>query len=294
MRGMPVKSIKRIMLVLAIALISFVFGAAVGIYKLPPYTTIAQAKDYIQTCILRQTPTPEPTAESDESDSAFQQALQRIVDLVQQQNLPTRTARIDFVREFVFQNSIHKADSDENRLDYAKVLSTLFEYSQTQINPPLLECSSRTSAMISILGGLHIKSRMVHVFSDDFLPMQSHTFLEAFNQDTGKWEAQDPDNDVYYVDSATAQRASAVQLVLDSLEGIEPRSIFPDQVTSVRNHLYPHYFEAIVYHDENQGSLLGIININRFDLQNKDFDLYRFIHQHYGKIPVLEVQGFKD
>jgi len=292
---MPVKSVKIIALGFTIALVSFIFGAAVGIYKLPPYAAIAQAKDYIQVRIRPQTPTPEePTPTSGDTDIAFQQALRRIVDLVKQQNLPTPTARIDFVREFFYQNSIHQADTDENRLDYTKVLNELFEHSQTQVNPPLLECSSRTAAMISILGGLNIKSRMVHVFSDDFLPMQSHTFLEAFNPDSGNWEAQDPDNDVYFVDSATDQRASAVQLVLGNLEGIETRSIFPDQVTSVKNRLYPHYFEAIVYHDEDQSSLLGIINISRFDLNNKDFDLSRYIHKHYGKIPLLEVQGFKD
>jgi hypothetical protein len=286
--------VKIIAVGLAIALISFILGAAVGIYKLPPYAAIAQAKAYIQTRIQPPAPTPEPTPAYGDADIAYQQALQRIVDLVKQQNLPTATARIDFVREFVYQNSIHQADSDENRLDYTKVLNGLFEQSQTQANPPLLECASRTAAMISILGGLDIKSRMVHVFSDDFLPMQSHTFLEAFNPDSGNWEVQDPDNDVYYVVNANGQRAAAIQLVLDNLDGIEPRSIFPDQVTSVKNRLYPHYFEALVYHDEDQSSLLGIININRFDQNDEDFDLSRFIHKHYGKIPLLEVQGFKD
>jgi len=291
---MPGKSVKIIALGLAIALVSFILGAAVGIYKLPPYAVIAQAKDYLQARIQPQKPTPEPTPESGDADAAYQQALQRIVNLVKQQNLATPTARIDFVREFVYQNSIHKADSDENRLDYTKVLNGLYKHSQTQANPPLLECSSRTAAMISILGGLNIKSRMVHVFSDDFLPMQSHTFLEVYNPNSSKWEAQDPDNDVYYVDSATGQRVAAVQLVLDNLEGIEPRSIYPEQVTSVKNRLYPHYFEALVYHDADQSSLLGIINISRFDLNNKAFDLSRYIHKHYGKIPLLEVQGFTD
>jgi hypothetical protein len=210
---MPVKSVKYLILGLSIALVSFIFGLAVGVYRLPPYAAMAQVKDYLQARVLPQTATPEPTPVTDDTDIAFQQALQRIIDLVKQQNLATQTAKIDYVREFVYQNSIHQADSDENRLDYTRVLNKLYDHSQTHADPPLLECSSRTSAMISILGGLNLKSRMVHVFSDDFLPMQSHTFLEAFNPDTGNWEAQDPDNDVYYIDSASGQRVAAVELV---------------------------------------------------------------------------------
>jgi hypothetical protein len=76
--------------------------------------------------------------------------------------------------------------------------------------------------MMAILGGLNIRSRLVHVFNDNQAGFEGHTFLEAFDRSRGEWQAQDPDANVYFVDRRTLRRVSTMRLVFGDLEGVTP------------------------------------------------------------------------
>ena len=291
MKSLPVRKIILTgLLCLLVGLLSFGYGLAAGTYKLPPYNAFANARSYVQTHLLPMPPTPTP----DSSEASYPQVMLKIVNLVKQQNFQTKTEQIDFVREFIYQNSQHglDAESAKYRLELPATLAMLWDYSQNHKNPPLLECSSRTVAMIYILDSLGIRSRMVNVFTSDYDKLLSHTFLEAYNPDNEHWEIQDPDYDVYYVYKATSARVSTSQILLEPLDQFQVQSKFPGQADTARQSVLPHYFQAVVFHDEVGGTSIGIVNTSRFQFKGSGKDLYGYVKRSYGTVPFLTVQEF--
>jgi hypothetical protein len=285
------KNILIVLLCLFVGLLSFAYGLAAGTYKLPPYSAFASARNYAEAHLLPITPTPAPnTAQAD-----YPEVMSKIVALVKQQNFQTKTEQIDYVREFIYQNSQHglDAESAKYRLELPVTLKMLWDYSQTHQNPPLLECSSRTVAMLYILDSLGIRSRMVNVFTSDFDTLRSHTFLEAYNPDSSHWEIQDPDYDIYYVYKANSARVSTSQILLEPLGQFQVQSKFPDQVDTASHSVLPHYFQAVVYHDELGGVDMGIVNSTRFSFKGGGKDLYSYVKHSFGKVPFLTVQEFE-
>lgn len=273
-------------------LLSFGYGLAAGTYKLPPYSALARVREYARANLLPSPPTPTP----DSAEAAYPEVMHKIVDLVKQQNYQTKIEQIDFVREFIYQNSQHglDAESEKYRLELPVTLTMLWAHYQDHADPPLLECSSRTVAMMYILDGLGIRSRMINVFTSDFKTLRSHTFLEAYNPDNGHWEIQDPDYDVYYVYSGTAARVSTSQILLEPLDRFQIQSKYPDQVDTAGESVLPHYFQAVVFHDEVGGTSIGIVNTSRFIFKGSGKDLYGYVKRSYGTVPFLTVQGFEN
>jgi hypothetical protein len=134
---------------------------------------------------------------------------------------------------------------------------------------------------------------MVNVFTSDFDTLRSHTFLEVNNPDSGHWEIQDPDYDIYYVYKATAARVSTSQILLEPLDQFQLQSKFPDQVDTAGQSILPHYFQAVVFHDEQGGVDMGIVNTSRFIFKGGGKDLYSYVKRSFGKVPFLTVQGFE-
>jgi hypothetical protein len=285
------KNIFIILLCLFSAVLLFGYGLAAGTYKLPPYNALASARTYAEAHFLPKTPTPTP----DNAEAAYPEVMSKIVAQVKQQNFQTKTEQIEYVREFIYQNSKHglDAESAKYRLELPVTLQMLWNYSQTQQNPPLLECSSRTVAMLSILDSLGIRGRMVNVFTSDFDTLRSHTFLEAYNPDSGHWEVQDPDYDVYYVYKANSARVSTSQILLEPLDQFQVQSKFPDQVDTASHSVLPHYFQAVVFHDELGGVDMGVVNSTRFKFTGGGKDLYSYVKRSFGKVPFLTVQEFE-
>jgi len=284
------KSILVVLLCVLIGLLSFGYGLAAGTYKLPPYNTVAQARTYIKAHLLPKTPTP------DSADASYPQVMDKIVALVKQQNFQAKTEQIDFVREFIYQNSQHglDAESAQYRLELPVTLNMLWAYYQDHKNPPLLECSSRTVAMMSILDALGIRSRMINLFTSDYDTLRSHTFLEAYNPDNGHWEIQDPDYDVYYIYKTSSARVSTSQILLEPLDQFQPQSNFPDQVVTASQSILSHYFQAIVFHDEDGGINVGMVNTSRFSFQGGGKDLYSYVKRSFGTVHFLTVQEFEN
>lgn len=285
------KNLLLVLLCVLIGLLCFGYGLAAGTYRLPPYDTIAQARTYLEAHVLpRPTPTPQIT------DPSVAQVMDKIVALVKAQNFQTKTEQIDFVREFIYQNSQHglDAESAQYRLELPVTLSMLWSFYQDHKNPPLLECSSRTVAMMSILDALGIRSRMINLFTSDYDTLRSHTFLEAYNPDNGHWEIQDPDYDVYYVYKTSSARVSTSQILLEPLDQFQPQSKFPGQVATASQSILSHYFQAIVFHDEDGGINLGLVNTSRFNFQGGGKDLYSYIKRSFGTVHFLTVQEFEN
>jgi hypothetical protein len=283
-------------------LLIFAYGLAAGVYKLPPYQFINSIKDLIITkptdaageAPQNQTEQAQPTEDLT--------GLNKIVQLIDAQHFSTATEKIDFVREFVHNNSEHRFDDESKHYAYntPKVLQMLYDHYQTQSEAPGLICDTRSTAMIYIYEQLGIRSRFIHIYSDDFDTLQSHTFLEVFNDDTNRWEVQDSDYDVYYTAKNNQSRLSALQLVLSNLNNIQIQASTQGAIDHAADNLLPHYFEAVVYRDEAGKPTQVIVNTDRFSIDkvyaNKDDKPNQFIPQIkrlYGDIPILEMQTFR-
>ncbi|MFN8490932.1 MAG: hypothetical protein U0350_25285 [Caldilineaceae bacterium] len=197
------------------------------------------------------------------------QALDAIKAYIQGQHFVNETERIDFIRDWVNQNSIHLIDKDHDAYatNVSKVLTMLWQTYLTDQAPPHLSCGPRAVAMQVILNRLGIQSRLVYIFTDNYDQVQSHTFLEVFNRDTKSWEIQDPDFNIYYVDLRTQKRLATADLIWGDLDVLSPQSADAQgwEANNVAI-LKQDYFEAMMYPAQNKSQKSVIlINNDRFD-----------------------------
>jgi hypothetical protein len=179
--------------------------------------------------------------------------LDAIVAHVRETGPASPTARIDFVRTYVYSHSVHKIDAehDDYAFDTPRVLAMLVAHQQDGAALPHLSCGPRAFAMREILEGLGISSRLVSVFSDDFDDFPSHTFLDVLNTETGRWEVQDPDRNVYYMDDS-GQRVGTLRLVLGDLSTVTPHSADASGWAATgMTRLRDHWFEALLFFGRN-------------------------------------------
>lgn len=281
-------------------LVIFAAGMVVGRYRLFPFSLFAGARTLLGS-------SPVEVKSQAASDSAEQGptptpelAPEKIRALVEQQNFTNDTAKIDFVRDFVNTNSIHLGDDEFKSYQHNTplIVEKLLLHYQTGSNPPHLMCDSRSRAMVYILNTLHIISRTVFVFSDDFDSLRSHTFLEVYNRDTHRWEVQDPDYNAYYLSNQTKQRLSALQLLLEAPKTYSPVSSNPTLLKALNEQVIPHYFEAIIY-DEPGAPYRGLVNMSRFTIQRTLpdgtlFDFGEYARKQYEGLVPLTISGFDE
>jgi hypothetical protein len=170
---------------------------------------------------------------------------------------------VDATRGMIHKNTIHlplgnndpRTTSDQNVI-LQGILKTI-----RGAAPIAATCGPRAEAMKAILEKLDFETRIIHVFSDDYQSVQSHTFLEA--RINGAWQAQDPDFNAYYL-KPDGDRANAK----DILDGNAVPSGGWDAYGGNGIPLHS-YFEALMY-DGRPNTSLMIINQSRFDA-NKFF-----------------------
>jgi hypothetical protein len=227
--------------------------------------------------------------------------LNKIGNYIDSQNFSSESKRIDFVRNWVHENSTHKisAQHEEYAFNTPRVLSMLWKTHLTEKGHAHLSCGPRAMAMKSILDHLKIQSRIVAIFTDDYPQVESHTFLEVLNKETGRWEIQDPDLNIYYIDRNTLDRIATLRLIFVDLDSIVPISTNKKgwKANNVED-LKRHYFEALMYvkHLNGEKSVI-LINSDRFDAEkrfhkNENVTFYQFANKHYGKPTFIENQGF--
>jgi len=226
------------------------------------------------------------------------QELKSIHAYLDTQNFRSETARIDFIREWVNQNSIHLIDKQHDKYAFntPQVLSMLWATHQTKENPAHLSCGPRTLAMQAILNELGIQNRMVIIFTDNYPQVRSHTFLEVFNRETLAWEIQDPDFNLYYTNLQTQARVATADLLWGNLETMAPSSQAGTgwEVNEVV-HLKQDYFEAMMYMDYAKAKQsIILINANKFQPtevfeKNSKLTFYKFANKHY-KQPIFIIK----
>lgn len=174
---------------------------------------------------------------------------------------------VDAVRKFVHGNSAH-ADHDFGQnpdpYDTGGVIRALLDVSNGKREPMALMCSSRSNAMTGILDQMGYASRQVHVFSPE---AGSHTFLEVQNPDNGRWYIQDPDYDLFWINSMSGERLGLGEILTTPLTEVLPCT--SEKVCDWR-YAQPikNYFGAGIYFNFDATPLI-VVNEDRFDLDTK-------------------------
>jgi hypothetical protein len=131
----------------------------------------------------------------------------------------------DAVRAFVFDHSVHDVDDpefDELRRHLAFTTALMARATGARAKPVPMECATRSNAMGAMLRELGYQTRQVAMFDTDSPILRSHTFLDVLNPDTGLWESQDPDRNLYWWNPTTKTRASLFDGAESALLSLEP------------------------------------------------------------------------
>ncbi len=184
---------------------------------------------------------------------------------------PNCTSKIDAVRVFVYNSSLHAEPMDKDGWKTILMLKKMISFNKKETNDrPHLTCGPRAKCMQYILSFLNIKSYLVQIYSDNRSSFLSHTFLNAYNQDTSRFEVQDPDYNLFYVDKKSKKRLQVQDLIFSDLSLVDP--VFDNGkkiVTGWNNSniiLREQYFEAVMlWNAFVNGSSLLIINQGRFN-----------------------------
>ena len=157
----------------------------------------------------------------------YDSALQRIINLMAIPDVASDETKLDTVRHFIHSHSRHKTDATFWKLHGNRnlIAEGVIDHASGRTEEPIhLECSSRSSLMANVLRKLGFKTRTVYVFDTDPKSegkLRSHTFLDAFNPSTGKWESQDPDYDFFWRSVNAGDRISVFDAP-ENLSEIEP------------------------------------------------------------------------
>lgn len=146
-------------------------------------------------------------------------AIDKAANIIKERNPQRRL--IDAVR-----NSIHSSLDPMGPLDrqmwYTYFMATkLVNFFKTG-EKLHINCGPSALLMEKVLDKLHIKSRIVSVYSDKDATLKSHTFLDVYNDKTKRWEAQDPLFNLQYINKDTDKKMSVVDLISTHIDKIEP------------------------------------------------------------------------
>lgn len=136
--------------------------------------------------------------------------VQEIITMLGLVDIPDFHQQVDKVRVFINDNSTHKVDRAfwANHGDPAAFAGGVLAYAKRLSTEPVhMECSTRSNLMRRILEALGHETRIVAVFNSR-TNLKSHSFLEVMNSETGRWETQDPDYDIYWRSKKSAERIS--------------------------------------------------------------------------------------
>jgi hypothetical protein len=182
----------------------------------------------------------------------------RLSKIIRQQ-AATDQEMVDLTRDMIYQGTIHLLagnDDPQTTSDHAVILRGIL---RDDIPPPVTTCGPRAEVMATILKHLGFETRLVHLFSDDYSSIQSHTFLEV--KINGRWQAHDPDFNIYYVDR-TGQRAGALAAFEDNAHPVDgwTRHAAYDGSVPLKS-----YFEVLMY-DKRPDISLMIVNPINFNM----------------------------
>lgn len=127
-------------------------------------------------------------------------------------------SRLDLIRVFINENTTHVANLPPRPL--TQTLQDMIYYIRNETaDRPLLDNAARRGVMKAMLKSLGYQTRTARLYNPD--TMNSHAMIEVLDPKTGQWHAQDPDYDVYWINSKSGKRVS-IGDVLQSPDTHEP------------------------------------------------------------------------
>jgi hypothetical protein len=151
-------------------------------------------------------------------------ALEKLVAILNLEEGLKKEERFDAVRRFIHSNSRHGDDAEFRELLGKKdrIAEEVIAFARGQRSEPIhLLCGARANLMSAVLEKLGYQTRIIALFDTDDEELRSHTFLEVRDPETGKWETQDPDFDLYWTSKQSGLRVSLAEAA-DELSKIEP------------------------------------------------------------------------
>lgn len=229
--------------------------------------------------------------------------LEEIVSHVDSMAFQSATAKIDYVRHFVNENSVHSSGEDRP-WNTPYVIKRLYQtFRGGGAEPAQLTCGPRALAMQALLREMGITSRFVQLFADDADHIRSHSVLDVFNPDSGDWEMQDPDNDICLIDVNSGKRAATMDALLLPLNRIHPMSYEGTRGWAELDldHLRPFYSGGL-YGNLEFLQKPGVVkkaffvNTSRFDCEKKypangGETIYDFMRRRHGDPVFIYYEG---
>lgn len=134
-------------------------------------------------------------------------------------------AKLDRIRDFINDHSEHRMGKEFWRLhaqgDGIGYLKRIRAHAEGDSEKPApMDCSTRSNLMSAMLQDMGYETRIVALFDTD-KTTRSHTVLDVKNPETGRWETQDPDYDLYWKSAVSGERVSV------AAEGADLESIVP-------------------------------------------------------------------
>jgi hypothetical protein len=150
--------------------------------------------------------------------------LTDIVTVLRLSDTPDFHQRIDKVRTFINDHSTHQPDEAFRAIqgkEGAFAAGVLAHARGLSTEPVHMECSTRSALMTRILHTLGYDTRIIAIF-DSGTNLESHSFLEVMNPQTGQWESQDPDYDIYWRSKGAAGERISLADMAEAIGDIEP------------------------------------------------------------------------
>lgn len=152
-----------------------------------------------------------------------------IADLIRDKSTTTGLALVDTAREFLRENTIQGQGAwwAAHGNDYDYIAEQVYKKAVGDPSAETAEllCGNMVNLFSGVCGALGLQSRSIWAYSDTQGYFQGHTFMEVFNPSTGKWEIQDADYNVYYVDIRSGERVGVLDMMLaDDIDAFIPHN----------------------------------------------------------------------
>jgi hypothetical protein len=128
----------------------------------------------------------------------------------------------DSVRHFIQAHSVHANNSELNSIRKKGAFAQEMLKHVTGARPdavPMI-CGARSRLMHDLLEEMGYDAEVVHIFDAD--SSASHTFVRVLNPQTGKWETQDPDKNLFWRDVRSGIRISVSDYAPNHLDQVQP------------------------------------------------------------------------
>jgi hypothetical protein len=131
-------------------------------------------------------------------------------------------ADFDSVRHFIQAHSVHRNDDEVNsiRQNRGFAQEVLKQVRGERPDPVPMICGARAHLMHDLLEEMGYDAKVVHIF--DAASPASHTFLRVMNPETGRWETQDPDFNIFWRAVNSGIRIAVADYAPDHLDEVEP------------------------------------------------------------------------